>query len=154
MKKHVIQSFLGIFLFMAGVSQVNAQIYKNSLGLSIDAGDGATLVGPELKHFFNANSAGQIALMFGNHVTVIQPMYTYNDAIKGADGLNWFAGMGPTIAFGDHTSNVAIRPMAGLEYKIQNVPLDLTFDWRPAFWLSHGGGTEVARFGIGFRFVF
>lgn len=152
--KKLMKSVIAVLFLAVGATQVNAQIYKNSLGLSVDFGDGSTLVGPAFKHFFNANSAGQVELLFGNHVTVLQPMYSYNSGIPGASGLNWLVGIGPAIAFGSGSTNVAIRPMAGLEYKINQVPLALSFDWRPAFWLSEGGGSEVGRFGVGFKFTF
>jgi len=153
MKKLFKSVFAALFLSL-GVSQANAQIYNNSAGLAIDIGDGTTLVGPGFKHFFNANSAGEVELLFGNHTTIIQPMYSYNSGISGASGLNWLVGIGPAIAFGNDKTEVAIRPKAGLEYKISNVPLALSFDWRPMFWLSDGGGSNVGRFGLGFKFVF
>ncbi|MGV0937636.1 hypothetical protein [Empedobacter falsenii] len=36
-----------------GISQVNAQNYKNALGVVVDLGDGETLVGPQFKHSFD-----------------------------------------------------------------------------------------------------
>lgn len=43
--------------------------------------------------------------------------------------------------------------MAGLEYKISGAPIAFSFDWRPAFWLSNGGDSNVGRFGFGFKFT-
>jgi hypothetical protein len=36
--------------------------YKTALGLGIDFGDGSTLVGPSVKHFFSGNDAGVIMM--------------------------------------------------------------------------------------------
>lgn len=33
--------------------------YKTGVGLMIDVGDGGTLVGPHVKHFFDNNQAGK-----------------------------------------------------------------------------------------------
>lgn len=152
MKNLIRLSLVGIALVI-GRHQAEGQIYRDAIGLSIDAGDGTTTVGPSFKHFFDGNNAGQIELLFGDHWTVIQPTYSYNDGIPGAAGLNWFVGGGPAIGLGNHTSNVAIRPKVGLEYKINGVPLDFSFGWQPAFWLAHHAGNDVASFGIGFNYT-
>lgn len=152
--KNLLKSLFAVVFLALGASQANAQIYKNSLGLTIDFGDGTTLVGPGFKHFFDKNSAGQVEVLFGNHFTTLQAMYTYNGGIPGAKGLDWLIGVGPALGFSNGDTQVAIRPMAGLEYKLNGVPLALSFDWRPAFWLSEGGGSNVGRFGVGFKFTF
>jgi hypothetical protein len=41
----------------------------------------------------------------------------------------------------------------GLDYKINNVPLNFSFDWRPAFVVTHGTSFNAARFGLGFRYA-
>lgn len=48
---------------------------------------------------------------------------------------------------------VALRPAAGLDYKINNVPLAFPFDWRPFIGLGEYLGNEVGAFGIGIRYV-
>ncbi|QCX53135.1 hypothetical protein [Elizabethkingia sp. JS20170427COW] len=153
--KNLVKSLFAILFLAIGSHQINAQSYKNSLGLSIDFGDGSTLVGPAFKHFFNKNSAGQAEVVFGDHFTKLQAMYSYNQGIPGASGLNWLVGIGPALGFVDGgDTEVAIVPMAGLEYKINGVPLAMSFDWRPNFWLTDGGGSNVGRFGFGFKFTF
>ena len=53
----------------------------------------------------------------------------------------------------DGGSDVLIRPMAGLEFKVPDVPLSLGFDWRPVFQLTHDTDFEAGRFGIALRFT-
>ncbi|AJW64095.1 hypothetical protein BAZ12_07405 [Elizabethkingia miricola] len=152
--KNLLKSLFAVVFLAIGATQAKAQIYKTSLGLSVDFGDGSTLVGPAVKHFFDGNNAGQAEVVFGNHVTMLQAMYSYNKGISGAKGLNWYLGIGPALGFvkgGD--TQFAIRPMAGLEYKINGAPIAFSFDWRPAFWLSNGGDSNVGRFGFGFKFT-
>lgn len=137
-------------------SQASAQDYKNAAGLGIDFGNGQTLVGPSFKHFFNANSAGQLDVLFGSHYTNIGAYYQYHFPIKGANGLNLYAGGGPSIGLYSGGSEFLLRPMVGLDYKIPTTPIALSFDWRPAVSLSNNGGDTFtpARFGLGFKFVF
>jgi len=137
-------------------SQVSAQsTYKNAIGLGIDFGDGATLVGPSFKHFFNSNNAIQAEVLFGDHVTFITPLYQYHSPISGAAGLQWYLGGGPSVGLYDGGSDFYLRPMAGLDYKVNGAPLAFAFDWRPAIYLGDNDSNfEAARFGIGFRYTF
>ncbi|HLS30945.1 MAG TPA: hypothetical protein VK021_08820 [Flavobacteriaceae bacterium] len=152
--RNVVKLFLIFIVLGIGIHQADGQIYKNAIGLSIDAGDGSTAVGPSYKHFFDARNAGQIELLFADNLTIIQPSYSFNKGIPGAAGLNWLVGIGPAIGLSSGSSNVAIRPKVGLEYKINSVPLGFSFGWEPAFWLAHDADNNVARFGIGFNYTF
>ena len=152
--------FIAFFLNKVNAQSVQTPIYKTSAGLNIEFGTGGTIVGPELKHYFDAHSAFQTALLFGNGATVISTFYTYNGAIKNASGLNYSLGVGPALGFSPEQNGIPsstaffIRPTAGLDYKISNTPLNLTFDWRPTFKVSNGSEFIPARFGIGLRFCF
>ncbi len=42
----------------------------NSAGITVDFGDGSTLVGPALKHYFDRNNAGQLELLIGKVDTI------------------------------------------------------------------------------------
>src|SRR5690606_40949614 len=59
---------LTVFLLVFLAQESKAQ-YRNALGLGIDLGDGRTLVGPQLKHFFNSKDAANVQVLFAdNHV--------------------------------------------------------------------------------------
>lgn len=129
--------------------------YSTALGLTIDAGNGATLVGPSIKHFFDANNAGQAELTFGGDATYLAAFYQYHAPIDGAPGLKWYLGGGPQLGFSHGNTAFYLRPMAGLDYKIAPAPISLTFDWRPSWYIGdYGNNFEAGRFGIGFRFTF
>ncbi|SDD92506.1 hypothetical protein SAMN05216464_10357 [Mucilaginibacter pineti] len=127
---------------------------ENSAGLTVDFGDGSTLVGPALKHFFDRNNAGQVELLFGNGGSYLAAYYQYNAPIKNSGGLNYYLGIGPALGFGHGNTDFYIRPMAGLDYKVGDTPLDLSFDWRPAFYVGDNSDFTAARFGLGLRFSF
>ena len=135
----------------------NAQAqYKTGAGLLIDVGDGTTLVGPHIKNFFTANHGGEAALLFGSNLTVLQAQYQYHQSIANADGLQWYLGAGPSFIFAENSdTEVSLVSSLGLDYKITNAPLALSFDWRPRM-IFYDGDSEFmpGRFGIGLRFVF
>lgn len=143
------------FAFVAMVSlNSKAQEYTTALGIDIDLGNGGTLVGPSVKHFFNENSAVQAQIVFGNGSNVLGFFYQYHGDIEGAGGLKWYAGVGPQIDFYKGGTDFYIRPMGGLDFKVPGAPLQMNFDWRPLLKLTHGTEFEAGRFGLGFRFVF
>lgn len=136
---------------------MNAQsTYTTALGLGIDFGNNATFVGPSVKHFFAENHAGQAEVTFENSVTAITALYQYHDGFNGADGLQWFAGGGTSIFLFDGGSSFALRGTLGLDFKINNVPLAFSFDWRPALSLDSDveDKFEAGAFGLGARYVF
>ena len=56
-----------IALFALTTTNVKAQNYKTGLGLGIDFGDGATLVGPSVRHHFSPKAAIQGDVLFGGN---------------------------------------------------------------------------------------
>ncbi len=153
--KNLIKSIAVLSALVFGLSNLNAQSYKTGAGLLVDVGDGATLVGPHLKHFFSKNNAGEFAVLFGGDATTVQALYQFNKNISGAKGLMWYVGIGPAVTFGDGDSVFSVVPLAGLDYKISGAPIDLFFDWRPRVWFYDGDSDFTAgRFGLGLRFTF
>ena len=139
-----------------GTNISNAQSdYTFAAGLGLDLFEGVILVGPSAKYFFAENHAGQAEVMFESGLTTITALYEYHGAISGAEGLQWFAGAGPSFllfSYGIGTE-VALRPVVGLDYKIAGVPLAFSLDWRPFIGISDLLGNEVAAFGVGVRYV-
>ncbi|SEA18898.1 hypothetical protein SAMN05192529_11031 [Arachidicoccus rhizosphaerae] len=145
---------LSAMLLIGAAQSLKAQSYRTAGGLFIDFGNGATLVGPHVKHFINQNGAIQGMVLFGNGLTALGVEYSYNEPIRNAAGLMWNVGVGPQAAFGDGSTDFLVRPALGLEYKVPNAPINFGFDWRPAWQLTHGSDFEAGRFGIAFRYVF
>lgn len=145
---------IAVAIIAFGAMESNAQVYTGAVGLGLDFGDGQTLVGPSGKYFFAAEHAGQAEVLFGNNVTFIQLMYEYHGEFSGADGLQWYAGIGPSFGISSGDSAIGLRPLVGLDYKISDVPLAFSFDWRPAIFFESGSSFEAARFAFGFRYAF
>lgn len=150
MKKIIVSAFAGLLL---NVFSANAQSYTTAIGLGIDFGDGSSLAGPSIKHFFNQNEAIKGEVLFGSHVTFLQAFYNYQKSIPNAGNLDWYLGGGGSLALYTGATRFYLRPMAGLDYKIGDAPLAISFDWRPVIDFGSNGGFTGARFGLGFRYV-
>ena len=147
--------FFAILVFtIIGSNQLKAQSdYIFAGGLGLDLFTGVTLVGPSAKYFLADEHAVQAELLFETGITTFTGIYEYHEDISGADGLKWFAGAGPSILFGSgFGTEIALRPTAGLDYKINDVPLAFSFDWRPFIGLGDLS-SEAGAFGIGIRYV-
>jgi len=143
-------------------SSSSGAYYNNALGMRVEFGSGGALFGFSGKHFFTEHHAGEAQLLFGTGLTVLDLEYQYHAPIGGAQGLQWYAGMGLGPAFSsgggyyESGSSTAffMRPLAGLDYKVANAPLNLAFDWRPTIWLSGGSEFIAGRFGLAARYAF
>jgi len=165
MKKFYLFLFVSSILVFSEQEAQSQSRYRTALGLGIDLGDGPTLVGPQIKHFFDAENAGNAQVLFGDHVTVLGVDYSYNQPIRGANGLSWYVGVGPQLAFVDHgrwwfgdhdhdnSTFFALRPAVGLEFKIPSAPFAFHFDWKPWWNISNYSHFEPARFTLGFKFT-
>lgn len=151
--KKIFSLLIIVILFTTAAT---AQDYKTAVGLQIDFGDGSTLAGPAIKHFFNDKSAIEGEVLFGNHITYLQAFYHYQQGLPNAKNLSWYIGGGPSLGLYSGGSDFLLRPMVGLDYKVNGAPLALSFDWRPALNLGNNyGGSRftAARFGIGIKYV-
>lgn len=169
MKKLLSVIVLAVALQLCANQQAAAQKgtdYTNAVGMAVDFGSNyGTYVGISGKHFFDKRNAGEAQVLFGNGTTMITLQYQYHADIPNAAGLKWYAGFGPGIAFSkkyyhyyyyysDGGTEILLRPTVGLDYKVSNVPLNFSFDWRPAFVVTNGTDFNAARFGLGCRFAF
>lgn len=158
MRTSLFIALIAVFLMLSSTeasaqSAANSSSYRNAIGLGIDFGDGSTLVGPSYKHFFSENNVGKIEVLFGNYVA-IQGFYEYHKGIEGAAGLRWFAGLGAGVGLDENNSAFLLKPIGGLDYKIDGVPLSFSFDWRPTAFIADNSDFVAGRFGLGIRFCF
>lgn len=152
MKKVVFVFILTLLFRVNGKAQTN---YSAALGIGIDLYDEATFFGPSGKYFFSEKHVGQAHFGIEDNATIITALYSFHKQFVGAKGLRWYVGAGPSIILLKNSDNIfSLRPHAGLDFKIDGVPIVLNFDWRPAIALSDVGENEVGAFGFGFQFAF
>ncbi|MEM8845569.1 MAG: hypothetical protein AAFY00_08320 [Bacteroidota bacterium] len=152
MKKTVFCLFASLAFFSFSFAQTS---YTGAVGLGIDLYDSATFVGPSGKYFFSGNHVGQADLGFEDNATMLTFLYSYHKEFQGASGLRWYAGVGPSIILIDDFDNIfGLRPHAGLDFKIDGVPIVVNFDWRPFIVISDAGDGEAGAFGFGIQYAF
>lgn len=147
----------GMLLSLQSTSfaQSSGSEYSTAIGLRVGDIDfrGIGITG---KHFFTPSAAGEAILTFYDGSVFISALYEYHKDIPNATGLKWYAGIGPFIGIPDGGGDMGfgLSPIIGLDYKINNVPLNFSFDWRPHFLLTPDTDFEASSIGLSFRYAF
>lgn len=145
---------LGTFLFS------NAQDYNTGIGLRGGFAQGITI-----KHFVSEKAAleGIIASRWrGLEVT---GLYEIHGRAFDVDRLNWYAGFGGHIGFWDgndarwaeedksHTV-IGVDGILGLEYNFEEIPFNVSADWKPSFNLIGHSGFWGDGGALSVRYIF
>lgn len=135
----------------------SAQPFRTSVGLSNDVGvfrNWGFQPGLAVKHFFNRHSAGEAALLYSGGLFV-NAFYEYHFKLGAQERLQAYLGGGPTIAVAS-TPIVIARPVAGLEYRLNQKPWTFALDWRPGFIITNDDDGNIFAtniIGVSFRYV-
>jgi hypothetical protein len=150
MKKGLV---LSLFLVMSllVIYKANAQDYKTALGIRISSNDAIVNNSISLKYFLNSTTVLEGLLSFGDPLAL--GLLVEKHRSLSLPGLNWFYGAGGYIGFGDR-KNIGAQGVLGLDYKIANLPLNLSVDWKPELNLAKDFTFEPAAVGVSFRFTF
>ena len=154
MKKQIILSMLTLVIFITtATAQSKGRTYTTALGVKFLDGAGITL-----KHFISERDALEGIGFFWNQGSRITGLYELHYDINGAPGLKWYVGPGVHIGF-YNTKNgggswAGIDGVLGLDYKINNAPLNLSLDWQPSVEFGTGRGFNGNWGGFGIRYTF
>ncbi|HNR19847.1 MAG TPA: hypothetical protein PKN75_03100 [Bacteroidia bacterium] len=154
-----------IFIFsiaLCAFVTVKAQDYKTAAGVRFGASNGITL-----KHFIKDDAALEGILAFryrGFNFTGLYEKH-FSNAFK-VNRLNWYIGAGGNIGVIDRDRYrwydekdegtallLGIDGIIGIEYNFQEVPLNVSLDWKPMINLTgvYFWGDEV---GLSIRYTF
>ena len=91
-------------------------------------------------------------LSFGRGVG-IEALYDFLYKPLGSDGVNWYVGAGPSLYI-DDPFFLGFSGELGLDYHFDGIPLSVSADWRPTFWLIEYTDLYAGGFGLNVRYVF
>jgi hypothetical protein len=157
MKKNV---FLTLFIFFVfNVVNVQAQEYKNAIGLRLGVYNGITF-----KTHLNEKAAIEVygTARFGSgfRYFTVTGLYELRGDLGETKGLGWYAGGGPTLTnysidgfVSSGYTAIGITGIAGLEYTFADAPINLSLDWSPTFFFKEGVGFTGDYFALSVRYV-
>ncbi|MFA7447223.1 MAG: hypothetical protein WCY77_02170 [Weeksellaceae bacterium] len=163
--KKTLTLFLFI-LFVIGNAQYEEEDtepieYQTAAGLYFDMSSDLTLYGVQVKQFLREDHAINAQLLLADKIILVGVDYTYNVPVPMPffyRNLSWYAGAGAHVLFingerDNEISTFAIRPVAGLEYKMKKYPLAFHAELKPWWSFGENGEFELSRIGVGIKYV-
>jgi hypothetical protein len=150
--------FLSVAILLASVAfsqskSANSSTYKNALGVKLWDGGGITY-----KHFFDGQNAGELVGFLGRQGVRITGLYEIHKPINSVEGLQWYIGPGAHVGFYNTKfgggSFIGIDGVLGLDYKLNDAPINLSLDWQPSFEFGTNRGFVGSWGGLGVRYTF
>jgi len=168
--KHIITSIIGLFIVLSVYSQnitIDTLKSNSSYEKAYHSAIGVKMYPSAVtyKQFIRTNKAveaiGYISLD-GFRATVLNEKYA---PIEGNENLSWYTGYGGHLGIWserykinhpDHPAGIAVGVdgILGLDYKVKNVPLNISVDWQPSFNFVGLTYFESGWAGIGVRYTF
>jgi hypothetical protein len=156
MKKLIFVLLVALFL----TAKSNAQDYNTGIGLRGGFASGLTI-----KHFIKPTKAIEGIFDSRWHGFSVTGLYEIHARAFDTNRLNWYYGIGGHIGFwdtkyktwGDNTGNytiIGIDGILGLEYNFEEIPINLSIDWKPSYNLSGYSGFWGDGGAISIRYIF
>ena len=145
-----------VALLMGGVA--NAQL--SGIGVRLGGGQG---YGAELSTLWGNRIEADLGWSSGDHHSSFSLTGIYQWTGEIGSGFGWFAGVGARVAFwswesgyGDSDSQIALAlaGQAGIEYNFSAIPIQLSLDIRPAFYLVPDTDFHWGDIALGIRYRF
>jgi hypothetical protein len=148
--------FLISALLIGLTSMVNAQDYNTGIGVR-----GGIFSGLTVKHFIGSNTAieGLLNTRAKWNGFEITGLYEIHKPAFDVARLHWYFGGGGHIgSWGDspYESNtvIGVDGILGLEYNIEEIPINIGLDWKPAFNLIGSYDPAWDGLALSVRFIF
>jgi hypothetical protein len=121
------------FLVISGfsVASLHAQDYKLGLGIRFSTASPTLSNSVSAKYFLNEKNAIDGLISFGGSRFGIGGLYEIHTPLNATPGLKWYYGGGGYVGFQSHNTYAGPTGVIGLDYKFQNIPLNLSLDWKP-----------------------
>ncbi len=138
-------------------TQLDAQEYRTAIGARLGYPLSASF-----KQFISDPGAVEVFAGFRAWTFYrwfnIGGMYQHHFPIEGVEGLKWYAGGGASVFFWSYddvfigrseysNTSLGILGVVGLDYKFSDIPLNLSLDWVPTFFVGSG---YITGFGGGY----
>lgn len=142
---------LFLFTILLGATNLSAQNYKSAVGLRLG-------VPVSISYKLNFSAQGAIDLTFGTQGRrvysyyrwrryTIGGTYLHNNELPVINGLSWNYGGGASVSFwrdsypdsydfDERNIFIGVHGSIGLDYKVENLPINLSLDWQPGFFIG------------------
>jgi hypothetical protein len=152
-------SYLILLFVLIGIES-KGQDYQTGIGLRGGAWSGVTL-----KHFISDKTALEGIFDSRWHGVNLTGLYEIHKNAFDTNHLNWYYGVGAHLGFydsqykkwGDNTGSymlLGIDGILGLEYNFEEIPFNISIDWKPTFNVIGYSGFWGDGGAISLRYIF
>ena len=154
-RKVILLSVIVVLFGSINAVAQKGQSYTTSAGVKFYPG------AISVKHFLAEDNKALEGLgYFWDRGFRITGLYEIHSDINSVDGLKWYIGPGAHLGFyntkfGGGTS-IGVDGVLGLDYKFDDVPINLSLDWQPSFEFgnNYGNGFAGNFGGLAIRYTF
>jgi hypothetical protein len=144
-----------------------AQEYKTAVGIRLGPSSPAIAPGFTVRHFLDEKHAVEGIVGINDGIGVCA-LYEWHQQVAAVEHLQWFVGAGGYAAYRsnnifiqesgnvrkDNTSFIGAAGIVGVDYKFQDIPLNISIDWKPELNIAESVGFEASGIGFSARFTF
>jgi hypothetical protein len=153
--------FLVLIIFLGGMITSHAQDYSSAIGLRLGYPTSITF-----KKFINETSAFEVyggirGIGVGTSIRA-NAAYLIHNEISEVENLKWYYGAGAGVSFysfdsgyiGTSGTSITVSGYIGLEYTLEDIPLTLSVDWAPTYFIGgFGSGFGADGGALGVRYI-
>ncbi len=137
-----------------------SQDYNTGIGLRGGFDNGITI-----KHFVSSKAALEGIIASRWRGLELTGLYEIHNRAFDTDRLNWYYGFGAHIGFwngdnrrwgthGESYTVIGVDGILGLEYNFEEIPFNLSVDWKPAFNFYGYSGFWADGGALSIRYIF
>jgi hypothetical protein len=130
---------------------VLAQDYKFGIGIRLSNASPTLNNAITAKYFFSSSQAMEGILSFGSRFG-LGGLYQVHQPMQ-VKGLKWYYGVGGYVGFESNDVYLGPTGAIGLDYKFENIPLNLSLDWKPELDILPRIAFIPDAFGLSARFT-
>jgi hypothetical protein len=149
-KSEVIVSVTLLLLMASGHPGLNAQPYNHAVGVRAGYSSGISYKGFRLHKMW----AVEADFLYNRHGLNISALYEYHHEPFKNKRTFLYLGGGPFGGKWDDEFALGVTAMAGMEYTIRDLPINLSLDWKPMLSLYSQIKPDLLDFGLSIRYRF
>ena len=142
---------LSLILIAIFENSASAQ-YRHQAGVRLGSADQVLSTGFTYRYHFNNGKAVEAILNLRDPIA-LGALYEVFKPINAVPNLHWFYGGGAYVGFSGF-DNFGITGIAGIDYQFNEVPINLTIDWKPELNLIEGVQFRASTVAVSVRFSF
>ena len=147
---------------ISSTQTLSAQEYRTGLDVRLSSANAMQNNSISIKQFINERTAIEGLFTFGDPLA-LGALIEFHKPLSAA-GLTYFYGAGGYVAFlktvnvttqkSSTDANFGAQGIIGLDYKFNNIPLNISLDWKPELNIVSDINFEPAAIGFTARFTF